>query len=355
MVSYLDCIERIPQVLADMLSERNENLGQFLAEAKKRTVDELVFVGSGSSYTSSVTSRRFVDIASGLRTTTYTADEFLNDHFVRNRNAAYIFTSQTGTSKVVRAAQAQFRDAGFFTAAISETPATPLAKETPVYINLGCGIEEYDMRTIGYCASVFTHMLLGLELGRQRGFLSAAAADAYVAEAAKIGPSNAKICAQTMAWMDKYRRSMMRAQLIAFTGTGSLYGLALEGAMKVWEVPQTASVGYELEDGMHGPNYGYTKNHCVVVLHDGTEQDKALALAGYVKNVVGNGYVCGPKVLAADDLLVQPVTENFTCLEMAPIVQVAAYRLAVDGGRDLTVPSDERAMHSYFSTHEQLQ
>ena len=169
------------------------------------------------------------------------------------------------------------------------------------------------------------------------------------------GPQVGTAWVQITPSFQGFGSSLLTGMTGDLTGAARRAGLALEGAMKVWEVPQTASVGYELEDGMHGPNYGYTKNHCVVVLHDGTEQDKALALAGYVKNVVGNGYVCGPQVLAADDLLVQPVTENFTCLEMAPIVQVAAYRLAVDGGRDLTVPSDERAMHSYFSTHEQLQ
>lgn len=47
--------------------------------------------------------------------------------------------------------------------------------------------------------------------------------------------------------------------------------------MKVWECPQIASVGYELEEGMHGPNYGYNSNHCVIVLNDGRKEKKGMA------------------------------------------------------------------------------
>lgn len=194
-------------------------------------------------------------------------------------------------------------------------------------------------------------MLMGLELGFYYGNISEEEYSAYLAQAQKIPESNAAISKSTLAWLDRSRRKMLRSTLIVFTGTGALYGLALEGAMKVWETPQIASVGYELEEGMHGPNYGYNSNHCVIVLNDGIDGNKALSLAKYMKMYVGNGFVVGSEVYDNEDLKVSLQTVDFTCLELAAVVQIIAYRLAYDGGRDLFEPHDNSKMESCFKTH----
>ena len=351
MGTFLDCIERIPSRLERTLETRTENLRELILMVTEKKVNEIIFVGSGTSNTSAVTSRPFIEKVSGLRTTVVSSNEFMFDRYVRNPNALYVFTSQTGTSNFVREAQSQFKDKGYLTACISENAATPLAEEAAVFVDMGCGDEEYPMRTIGYCTSVFIQMLMGLEIGLAYGNLSREAYQSYLAQASLVVESNKNICRKTLKWMDISKRKMFRSQLIVFTGAGSLYGLALEGAMKVWEIPQIASVGYELEEGLHGPNYGYNSNHCVIVLNDGTEERKALALAGYVKEVCGNGFVAGNSVHGEDDLLVELKTKDFTCLELAPVVQVLAYRLANDQGRDLSAPHDNSMMESYFRTH----
>lgn len=86
-------------------------------------------------------------------------------------------------------------------------------------------------------------------------------------------------------------------------------------------------------------------------MNDGTEKKKALALAGYMKEVHGNGFVAGSSVHGEDDLLVALKTKDYTCLELAPVVQVLVYRLANDQGRDLFAPHDNSIMESYFRTH----
>jgi len=351
METFLDCIERIPFLLERILEARMENLRNLILMVTEKKVNEMIFVGSGTSNTSAMTSRPFIEKVSGLRTTVVSSNEFMFDRYVRNPDALYVFTSQTGTSNFVREGQGQFKDKGYLTVCISENTATPLAEETPVFVDMGCGYEEYPMRTIGYCTSVFIQMLMGLEIGLAYGNLSREAYESYIVQASLVAESNKNICQETLRWMDTSKRKMLRSQLIVFTGTGSLYGLALEGAMKVWEIPQMASVGYELEEGLHGPNYGYNSNHCVIVLNDGREKRKALALAGYMKEVYGNGFVAGNSVHGEDDLLVELKTKDFTCLELAPVIQVLAYRLANDQGRDLFAPHDNSIMESYFRTH----
>ena len=111
-------------------------------------------------------------------------------------------------------------------------------------------------------------MLMGLEIGRAYKNLSNEEYQEYIKEAGRLPNSHEEIRKAALVWMDVARRKMFQSQLLVFTGAGSLYGLALEGAMKIWECPQIASVGYELEEGMHGPNYGYNLSLIHIFVRD---------------------------------------------------------------------------------------
>ena len=122
--------------------------------------------------------------------------------------------------------------------------------------------------------------------------------------------------------------------------------------MKAWETPKFISIGYELEEGLHGPNFGYDQNHCVIAFTDGGADDaKALSLTGYMDEVWGNGWAVGASVRGEKDLKLELRGGVFSCLELACAAQVITYKLALDEGRDLTAPHDNRVMNSYFTTH----
>lgn len=122
--------------------------------------------------------------------------------------------------------------------------------------------------------------------------------------------------------------------------------------MKIWETVQLASVGYEIEDGIHGPNYGYNFRHCVVVLNHGRrENDKCLALARYMKEVWNNGLVVGRNPVDETDLELD-VPDNATdFVDFALVLQVLTYVCASSQGRDLMKRHDNSRMESYFRTH----
>lgn len=354
MVTLLDCIERIPSVIETILEKQEEAFAPFMDYVRDRTeeIDEIVFVGSGTSNTVAMTSWPFVEKVSGLRTKVVLPNDYIRESSVYNPHALHVFTSQTGTSKVVCSVMEKLSAEGFLCVGMTEADTTMLAKLSPAHICLNCGREEYGQRTIGYTASVLNHMLLALHLGLERGTLSRRQYEAYLADAAKVPESHQVITEQTKAWYKRNQRQLMRSRCIVFTGAGSLYGVALEAAVKFWEMPQVISMGYELEEGLHGPNYGYDYPHCVIVLNDGgKESDKALSLARYMKEVFHNGLVVGTKVADDQDLKLEIKGGEFACLEFSAVHQVAAYLMTGDGGRDLTKPTDHSVMNSYFKTH----
>lgn len=354
MVTLLDCIERIPSVMENILAKQDEAYASFMEYLQPRLfeVDEIVFIGSGTSSTASMTSRPFVEKASGIRTKVVLPNDYATDHCVYNPHALHVFTSQTGTSKVVCEVMKKLSDAGYLCVSMTDSPDTKLAGISPAHICLNCGEEEYLMRTIGYTTSVLNHMLLALKLGLARGFLTKEQYDAYQADVSRVPDSHRVITQQAKGWFQKNKRQIMRSRCVIFTGADSLYGVALEGAVKFWEMPQVISAGYELEEGMHGPNYGYNENHCVVVLNDGgSESAKALSLARYMKEVFHNGLVVGTEVVDDKDLKLDIKGRDFACLEFSAVPQVMAYFLAEDGGRDLTIRDPHTVMYSYFNTH----
>lgn len=356
MVSLLDCIERIPAVLEYILNIREENFAPLFDSLGEdlHAINEIVYVGSGTSNTSAITARFFVEKVMKLRTTVYYPNDFCHNTYSYNPKALYVFTSQTGTSIVAREAQKKMAALGYHTVSVTESPQTPIARESPCHIDMGCGVEEYPTRTIGYSASVFTHMLLGLELAKRRGTIDAAGYESCLAMAKAVPDSHRTITPAAMRWMDATRRQMLRSRCIVFTGADALQGVALEGAVKVWELPQMISIGYELEEGIHGPNYGYNSNHCVIVLNDGGREDKkALALGRWMKEIYHNGLLVGSSVAAEDDLKLDVRCGDFSVLEFAPVVQIIAYRLANDMGRDLFAPHDNSVMERYFKTHRE--
>ena len=352
MVTMLDCIERIPSLLHGILDRNHTIFDDVFSRFDPNSIDEICLVGSGTSQNSALTARYLMESASGVRVTPMLPNDILYSFTVRNPRALYVFISQTGTSTVTMEAVQYVNKNGFQSVCISEKPDTPIAKEAAAYINMGCGYEEYPMRTIGYSTTVLTLMLLGLELGWRCGRLDDAAYEAYIAQARAAAENIPYVIKLAHHWVDKCKRRIMKSGFIAFTGRESLYGVAVEAAVKVWEAPQFPSAGYELDEGMHGPNYGYNHNHAVIVLNNGgRDSKKALQLAKYMKNEHKNGYVVGLGTLDDKDLAFEPKGGAFDCLEFVAAMQVFMYRLSVDGGRDFFAPNEHTVMESYFNSH----
>lgn len=353
MVTMLDCIKRVPERIDWILSHRAETFACFHGEQKERlaNVNEIVMIGCGTSNTSALTARFIMEKASGLRVTVVLPTDFLYYHTSFNPNALYVFTSQTGTSAMTRLSISKARKRNALTLAVSENAETPAAKEAELFINMGCGVEEYGMRTIGYSTSVLTLALIGMELGLLNGHMTQAEDEAYVQQIRKAQNHLPEVIEKSCRWMDTDRRNLLRCDCLAFTGSGALAGVAMEASVKVWETPQVASLYYELEEGLHAPNFGYNSRHCLLVLNDGgIEREKASAICRYMKFEMNNGFMIGADPVDEHDLAFDPVGGEFSFLEFASAVQVIAYRMAVDQGRDL-VHRSHGNMGKYFSSH----
>ena len=334
-MSMLDCIKREKRLNKAIIDNREKNMADLINAYKKRKINEIIFVGSGTSNTSNVTAFQLVEKFSGIATTTMLPNLFINKS-IYNKNAMYIFVSQTGSSNLTQKAIEIVKKLGCLTIAISQACDTKIAKEADVFVDMGCEIEEYGMRTIGYTSTVLTEMMIGLEIGKANGNLSQELYMQYINEAYKAVSNHDYVIEATNLWFDKEKENLNKSYCFIILGPKSLY-----------------AVGYELDDGLHGPNMGMKKTDSIIVLSDGkSDMNLVHGISKYIKNEVGNAYIIGKNVLDERDFDFHFVSENFISLEFAPIIQIIAYRLAVDFGievplfKDLYLPDQK-----YFNTH----
>ena len=352
MPNMLDCIYRIPRVMQGIIEKREETFAKLLAMTEKRANDQIVLCGSGTSHTSAVTARRFIEKTTGVQTLCILPEELIYNCFVYRPSTLYVFVSHSGTSLLTCEAAAKVRSLGM-SAALCDDPDAPLVRQCEVFLHQHNGKEEYLMRTIGYNSTVMTLMMMGLALGKGRGQISEEEENAYLAQAQAAIAHHRAICDQTMRWFDANRQRLMHAETFVLYGVDSLWGVALEGALKIMEISKRfLAVGYEFDDGMHGPTMGFTKGTCVLGLNDGGRQDQRMhQLMRFVKEEKGNGFLIGEHPIDESDLAISLTGGEFIHLEFSPVVQILAYRLAVDAGIDLDhAPHPEK---KYFRTHSE--
>lgn len=356
MLTMLDCIKRSPILLNDIvdnINDRNKELLDFLGDSVN-DLSKIYLIGSGTSNTASIASKQFMEKVTGLEVETYVPNMF-NQKSIYDSNALCIFTSQSGTSSLVKQMIAKMNSLNIKTVAICGSKDTPIGMEANTFVNMGCGFEEYSYRTIGYVTSILTLMTIALCIGLKKKCISEKEYNEYLDDARKAINNHAGVVDNAVSWYEKNESVFEKARTIIIYGTQGLYGVALEGALKILEISKTYfSVGYELEDGLHGPNLGYTKDDVIIALDNNTDDEWMIqSVVNFGKHELNSAFVFGKNVQDENDLLLETKSDYFQAIEFAAAVQVLAYELA--GTANMEIPdatnAKKHASFKYFQTH----
>ena len=357
MTTMLDCIIRTAPTVTKIIDSclpSTDRLASYLGE-NVNSLDELVLVGSGSSYNSIVAALPFLEKVTGLQAHAYVPNNFAAKS-VYNPNALYIFVSQSGTSTLVKNQVIRMNESGYLTVSVTDDAESPISKTAGVNVEMGVGGEEFGYRTVGFTSSVVILQMIALRIGLERKHITAEELDAYLKDGRKAAANHPAIVEKTLKWFSAHKEELKPLKSLMYYGGGVLYGMALEGALKLMETPKLyLSGGFEAEDGIHGPCYAFGKGDAIICLNDGERDvDYAEGMARFSKNELGLGFMFGPKVLDENDLQFDLASKDFRQVEFSPAVQVVAYQMAVIN--DVPVlDSAHRIPHvsgSYYQTHK---
>lgn len=356
MLPLIQWIERVPEKGRLLIKNRKQNLQPLLDYLKDQleTINELVYVGSGSSFNSVMSAKGWIEQITRLKVSVMTPNEYLYDRTVRNPKALTIFPSQSGTSVTTRKALQFAQQQGLLNVAVTQNPQQYMSQECGVHVDMMCVDEEYKMRTVGYVSGILIQLLIAVEIGLKKGTVTPEQEEKWISQMEAALASWPEIEEKTKTWFKNNQNQLLGSSMFAVYGIDGLWGVALEGALKLIEIGKTMAIGYELEEGMHGPTLGFHPQLCVLMMNDGgRETERARGLARFVKCEFGNGFLIGANPVDETDLAWMPQSE-FPALEFPCVFQVLSWCLAQAKDVDLTLPIAQNEK-PYFQTHQYIE
>ena len=357
MITMLDCIRRTPSKVKEIVRNaktNTEGMIKALGEDVKK-LNRITIIGSGSSHNSSVAAALFMEKVTGMDVQIVLPNTY-RKKTVFAEDALYIFVSQSGTSTLVKEEARMTAEKGLHTVSVTAEDGSPLDQVTGSHVDIGCGFEEYGYRTVGVSCTITTLMIIALRLGLERGTITSDEYEGYLRDALKAAENNAVIADKAVEWFNNNLEILKGCRNVLFYGGGCLYGVAIEGALKLLETAKIyKSVGYEAEDGLHGPNLGFNKDDVIVSLNAGGQDNfYATAVAKFGKGELRHGFIIGANTVDDTDLPFECASEYFRAIEFAPVVQVIAYMLAVVNDIPVVDIAHRQAHVSakYFRTHD---
>ncbi|MEF3131084.1 SIS domain-containing protein [Rhizobium sp. 268] len=267
----------------------------------------LVFVGCGTSYNLALSLAAYSNLAGRKAIAVPGAEwESRPSAFWPDwRDTHVVALSRSGeTTETVAAAKAS-RAAGAFVTAVTVEPESSLARNCDRMISAETHSDEGIVMTV----SASLMVLLGLQMIGQH------VPSSVVGAARKIAGA-----------LDRVLPAMIADRThFVFLGGGPLFGIALEGALKLMEMSQIMTQAFHPLEYRHGPISLVDEKTAVVMLYSSDQREAETKLAGELRDkgavVIGLG---GP----GDVELAVDADLSLTGLVVLPALQVLGERAA---------------------------
>ena len=258
---------------------------------------------------------------------------------------AAILVSQSGETADTLAALKMLRERGQTSLAIVNVPESSMARLSEAALLTVAGPEIGVASTKAFTAQLMVLACLAIGMGRARGTLSADAAAALTAALLEV-PEHAAEILDRDEEIQALAHEVARARDVLFLGRGSLFPIAMEGALKLKEISYIHAEGYAAGEMKHGPIALIDPDVPVIALApSGPLFEKTISnlqeAAARGGRIMAFTDAAGAAVLRgfAERVVVLPTVHPFAAPILHAIpVQLLAYHVAVLKGTDVDQP-----------------
>lgn len=277
----------------------------------------MVFLGCGTSYNLALSLATHANLA-GYPAIAVPGAEWLNRpaaFWPRWQKTHLVALSRSGeTTETVAAAKAS-RAAGVFVTAITVEPESSLAKNCDRLIEAATHADEGIVMSV----SASLMLLLGMQM-----------------VGIKIPPSIVQSARRLADQLDAALPGIIEGRShFVFLGSGSFYGIALEGALKLMEMSQIITQGFHPLEYRHGPISLVDEKTTVIMLYSADQKTAEALLVAELRQkgatVIGFG---GPGDLELN-VDCDPALAGLCVL---PALQILGERAAQSKGIDTVTP-----------------
>jgi len=343
-----------PEAIASTLSGRI-NQGRVLEQSFGRNAaaifsktKNILLVACGSSYHAGLVARNWLESISGISCQVEIASEFRYRKRIVPPGTLFVSISQSGETADTIAALADIKNdpEGTYvgTLTICNVPESTLIRNSSLVLLTHAGPEIGVASTKCFMTQLVALFMLGLSLGRCANNLGVDQESELVAQLTQL-PSIITEYLKLDAKLKKLAQQFADKIFALFIGRGSLFPIALEGALKLKEISYIHAEAYPAGELKHGPLALVDQDMPVIVL---APNDSLLAkLKSNIQEVATRGgqlIVITPKstqIMPSDNIIVVEVPEvvnSLAPMAYAVPLQLLAYHVAVHKGTDVDQP-----------------
>ena len=339
-----------PQVLKETMEGRigkqtvlEEAFGVGAKDIFDRT-QAITIVACGTSYYAASVARYWIEDLVGIPCQVEIASEFRYRKCAVLPNTLFVTITQSGETADTLAALRIAKEIGYFaTLTICNVPTSSTVRESDLAVMLQVGTEVGVASTKAFTAQLINLLLLTLLLSRRHG--SGDDQEAKIVAGLRALPDAIDSVLALDGAIAELSKQFIEKHHALFLGRGSLYPVALEGALKLKELSYIHAEGYAAGELKHGPLALVDDDMPVIAV--APNDDLLEKLRSNLQEVKARG---GELFVFADSDSAFKTEPGVTVLHvpkinpiLAPIayvvpLQLLAYHVAVHKGTDVDQP-----------------
>lgn len=308
-------------------------------------VNRLVLSACGTAFNACMTAKYWFEKLARIPVEIDVASEFRYREPPVVDGTVAIFVSQSGETADTLAALRYCDGKADRIIGVVNVPESSIARESTGVLELHAGPEIGVASTKAFTAQLAVLLLLALKAAGDRGALSPEEISDRLSSLRGL-PAVMNTALDLSGTVERISMAVSEARDVLFLGRGTMYPLALEGALKLKEISYIHAEGYASGELKHGPIALIDTNVPVVVLApDDDLFDKTMS---NLQEVIARG---GKVILISDDKGIRRAGDGLwhaipmpkVHADLAPILyavpaQQLAYHTAVAKGTDVDQP-----------------
>ncbi|GFE65774.1 glutamine--fructose-6-phosphate transaminase (isomerizing) [Litoreibacter roseus] len=336
-----------PTVLADTISAYTQEAEIRLptGEIDFSQTNKLTLIACGTAYYACQVAKYWFEQEARLPVEVDIASEYRYRTPPVSDKSYALFVSQSGETADTLAALRYCQGKAAKILSIVNVPESSIARESDMALPILVGTEIGVASTKAFTGQLVVLASLALKAAMQRGHLDSDALAERIAALRNL-PALLNQTLATEGRIEEVAKKISTAQDVLFLGRGSMFPMAMEGALKLKEISYIHAEGYASGELKHGPIALIDKDVPVVILAPAdalfektiSNMQEVMAREGKVVLITDSA---GAKV-ASDgvwETLVMPTVDPF----LAPILyalpaQLLSYHTAVAKGTDVDQP-----------------
>ncbi|SIS39992.1 glutamine--fructose-6-phosphate transaminase (isomerizing) [Neptunomonas antarctica] len=306
-------------------------------------VKQIQIIACGTSYHAGMIAKYWMEGLAGIPCHVEVASEYRYRPVVIQAGTLFVSISQSGETADTLAALRDVKDQILASLTICNVPGSSLVRESDLFLMTNAGPEIGVASTKAFTTQLVCLLLTTVVIGRR--FNMTQAKERQIVESIMLLPALIEQALAMDVDIEKMSQAFAEKHHSLFLGRGTLYPVAMEGALKLKEISYIHAEAYPAGELKHGPLALVDKDMPVVAVAPRNDMlDKLKANLQEVSARGGELFVfagCTQKVQAGDGIHVLGMPEMPEILE--PIVytiplQLLSYHVAVLKGTDVDQP-----------------